>query len=88
MVVLNMVSGGAVLWVLSYLYNRKQSVETGIPQGSILGPFLYLVFAYDPPKTVYNFKLITYTDDITLLCKHPIQTNLFEMLKNLSTMNS
>jgi hypothetical protein len=64
-------------------------VKTGIPQGSILGPLLFLFFANNSPIKVRNFKLITFADNTTLLFIHPIQTNIFEMLKNyVGTINS
>ena len=53
-------------WVESYLSNRKQrvnidgclseelDVQTGVPQGSILGPLFYVIFTSDLPKTIHD----------------------------------
>ena len=57
---------GVILWMLSYLSGRSQSVfidgclspplaiECGVPQGSILGPLLYIIFTNDIPDLVHH----------------------------------
>ena len=62
----------------SYLCNRKQYVEynniksdlmnitCGVPQGSILGPLLFIVYMNDLPSAVNFIELIIYADDTTL----------------------
>ena len=66
-----------VAWIYSYLTNRKQTVwidhvysefiETniGVPQGSILGPLLFLVFFNDLPEIIFE-DIDCYADDNTL----------------------
>ena len=63
----------------NYLTCRKQytqiheaqssqlDINIGVPQGSILGPFLFLVFVNDLPNCSDTFKFITYADDTTLI---------------------
>ena len=68
----------ALSWVLSYLLDRKQKVRTdsgesrwvtmknGVPQGSILGPLLFLVLVSDLYKSISNGKYHMYADDTQL----------------------
>lgn len=67
--------------IKSYLGNRLQyvsvknsiskmkEVETGVPQGSVLGPFFFIVYINDLPKNL-NTHSIIYADDTTLLARH------------------
>ena len=68
-----------LLFFQNYLLNRKQFVQigdtksttndikTGVPQASILGPFLFIIYIIDMPIASKYFAFIMYADDTTLM---------------------
>lgn len=72
------IRGNLLDWLRSYLSNRKQLVAVdgvcsdpepvcaGVPQGSILGPVLFLLYINDIPAALKSQPLI-YADDCTLM---------------------
>ena len=46
----------------------------GVPQGSVLGPLLFLLYIADLPRLLQN-ELVSYADDSTLLCRIPHPRN-------------
>ena len=67
-------------WVMNYLTNRSQFVKlssschsdllfsnTGVPQGTVLAPFLFTLYTYDARSTDELCPLIKFADDTALI---------------------
>jgi hypothetical protein len=79
--------GMANVWLRSYFANRMQYVElngvksnlrklrTGIPEGSILGPLIFLLYINDLPLVCPDAHFVLYADDTTCLT-HPSKLQL------------
>jgi len=82
---------GTVLdWFKNYLTDRKQFVEynnhtsatklinTGMPQGSILGPLGFIIYVNDIPNSVPDLSFILFADDTSAFTSH----------KDIDTLNT
>ena len=70
--------GKELNWYKSYLENMRQCCKVnekdsktkvenwGVPQGSCLGPLLFLAYINDLPKCLEKSNVLMYTDDICL----------------------
>lgn len=71
----------ALDFLSSYLNKRTQkihineeissgaSITMGIPQGSILGPFLFLVYINDLPYMINDYEIVLFADDTSFIFK-------------------
>ena len=71
--------GNLLKWIGSFLSNRKQRVKvadsvsrcapvkSGVPQGSVMGPILFVLFINDMPNTLMNTCKL-FADDTKIFC--------------------
>jgi hypothetical protein len=76
------IRGKALDWFRSYLSNRKhyikygdtdsdqQKITHGVPQGSILGPLLFLIYVNDLPSCLNYSKPVLFADDTSICHAH------------------
>lgn len=74
------IRGVALAWIISYLYNRNQyvqmgqvksqflGVKCGVPQGSVLGPLLFILYINNICEVSDILRFTLFADDTNLFC--------------------
>jgi hypothetical protein len=63
-------------------YIKLYIIQSGVPQGSILGPILYSIFTADLPETEQQTLTATYADDTAILASHKNPITVSRKLQN------
>ena len=88
-------------WIKNYLTNRKQCtvanntvsqqqlITCGVPQGSVCGPLLFLLYINDITSSIKNCKVSLYADDTVVYISHSdIQTGIQLVQQDLNRLNN
>jgi len=88
------IRGTSLAWFKDYLKNRKQyvvyeseksqelNITCGVPQGSILGPLLFILYINDIVKSSQLLTFIIFADDTNILYSHKDLNTAISTLNN------
>lgn len=88
------IRGNCLTWLTSYLTNRTQYVKInktksgtqkvicGVPQGSVLGPLLFIIYTNDIPNLLKQTHTILFADDTTIYASDTNLNSLYNKVNH------
>jgi hypothetical protein len=85
-------------WITSYLDHRTQrvlyrnhlsnefTVTSGVPQGSHLGPLMFLIFINDLPTVISDSNILMFADDVKLFLSYKSQSDALLLQNDLNRL--
>lgn len=95
----NGIRGNLLRWFQSYVTNRSQKVvingfasegivvTSGVPQGSILGPLLFVLFINDIGSCIINSNFLLYADDLKIYRGIKVAEDCLKMQQDLDRLS-
>lgn len=89
------IHGSLQHWIYSFLNNRRIKVkihdkisnefkvDSGIPQGSVLGPLIFLLFINDLPDYILEGEIFAFADDTNIIISDFNISNLVNKINNV-----
>lgn len=94
------IRGDLLRWFTSYIDNRSQAVvlanytsnwtrvPSGVPQGSLLGPLLFLIFVADIDTCFQNSTLLSFADDMKIFKSIKNEDDAVALQEDLSRLDN
>ena len=91
------IQGSLLSWLASFLSHRSQyvildnqksdttRVLSGVPQGTVLAPLLFLMYINDLPSFIHN-KIKLYADDVLLYCRITSPSDCVKLQQDLNLL--
>ena len=92
------ITGNLWKWFRNYLSNRSHFVQfdsscsdhlpvlSGVPQGSILGPLLFILYINDMPSAITSSSIYIFADDTKLIKRSSVQSDLSSLQTDLDNI--